>query len=500
MTFSRETDSPNAKMQDLTPSVYETVIGLEIHVELNTNSKMFCGCPVTFGEPPNTAVCPVCLGHPGVLPVVNERAIESAALIGLSLNCDIAERNQFARKNYFYPDMPKDYQISQYDLPIAIGGYLDIGKGDSARRVGITRVHMEEDTGKLIHKGKTGRIHGADYSIVDFNRAGVPLMEIVSEPDMRSPEEAREFVQKLRSILLALGVSDCSMEEGSLRCDANVSLRRFGQAEYGVKAEIKNMNSFRALQKALEYEVERQTKALETGERIIQETRHWSDEINATTSMRSKEEAHDYRYFPDPDLVDITIERDEVERLRKSLPELPDARRERLALTYKIETADAEILALNKPMGDYYEEAVGLGADPKLAANWLVHEIAAELNRSDKEIGDIPFTPSHLADLLKLIAGGTISGKMAKEIFKTSFAGGKMPSVIAEETGSVQISDEDTLVAVIDQVLSENPQAVEDLQNGQGRAIGFLVGQIMRLTKGKANPEAVNKLIRERLA
>lgn len=478
---------------------YETVIGLEIHVELNTASKMFCGCPVTFGETPNTAVCPVCLGHPGVLPVINAAAVEAASLIGLSLNCDIAPRNQFARKNYFYPDMPKDYQISQYDLPIAIGGYLDVGDGPETRRIGITRVHMEEDTGKLIHKSATGRIHGADRSVVDFNRAGVPLMEIVSEPDMRTPEEARAFMVKLRSILLALGISNCNMEEGSLRCDANVSLRQFGAAELGVKTEVKNMNSFKALQHALEYEVERQTKLLDAGERIIQETRHWDDAGSATTSMRSKEEAHDYRYFPDPDLVDIVMNQDDVERLRAGLPELPDARAERLGRQFGLTADDAKILALNKPLGDFLEEAVAGGADAGKAVNWLLHEVAAELNRTDSEIEDTAFTPRHLVDLLKLIDRGTISGKMAKDIFKESFETGKLPAVIVEETGHVQITDTDALGKIVDQIMLENPQAVEDLKNGQDRAIGFLVGQIMRLTQGKASPDVVNKLIRARL-
>jgi aspartyl-tRNA(Asn)/glutamyl-tRNA(Gln) amidotransferase subunit B len=481
------------------PHAYETVIGLEIHVELNTNSKMFCGCPVTFGEKPNTAVCPVCLGHPGVLPVVNKKAVEAAAMIGLALNSEIAERNEFARKNYFYPDMPKDYQISQFDQPICVGGYLDVGEGGQTRRIGITRVHMEEDTGKLIHKGASGRIHGADYSIVDFNRAGVPLMEIVSEPDIRGPEEARAFMVKLRSILLALGISDCNMEEGSLRCDANVSLREFGDPNLGVKAEVKNMNSFRSLQRALVYEIDRMTKALDAGERIIQETRHWDDVGGKTSSMRSKEESHDYRYFPDPDLVDITMSRAEVERIRALLPELPDARSDRLMKEFGIEADEAKILSLNKSMADFFEETANGGADAKKASNWLLSDISAELNKSDQEIDGTAFTPKHLIDLLKLIDKGTISGKMAKDIFKTSFDTGKLPSAIVEETGSVQITDEDAIGMMVEQVLLENPQAVEDLRNGQDRAIGFLVGQIMRLTQGKASPDVVNKLIREKI-
>lgn len=478
----------------------ETVIGLEIHVELNTNSKMFCGCPVTFGEPPNTAVCPVCLGHPGVLPVVNKRAVESAAMIGLSLNCTVAPLNQFARKNYFYPDMPKDYQISQYDLPICGKGYVDVGAGGATRRIGITRVHMEEDTGKLIHKGQSGRIHGADYSVVDFNRAGVPLMEIVSEPDIRSPEEARAFMVKLRSIILALGISDCNMEEGSLRCDANVSLREFGEEKLGVKTEVKNMNSFRALRKALEYEVARQTKLIESGERIIQETRHWDDAGNITTSLRSKEEAHDYRYFPDPDLVNILMDADEVAKLKVALPELPDARAERLARDFNLEAGDAKVLALNKPLGDFFEETVAGGADALRAANWLLHEVSATLNQTDTEIDDSAFTPRHLIDLLKLLDKGTISGKMAKEIFKESFETGKLPSVIVEDSGHVQITDEDALTKIIDQVIAENPKAVEDWRGGQERAVGFLVGNVMRLTQGKASPDLVNKILKERLS
>ncbi len=485
-------------MQDLTP--LETVIGLEIHVELNTASKMFCGCPVTFGEPPNTAVCPVCLGHPGVLPVINKRAVESAAMIGLALNCSIAPLNQFARKNYFYPDMPKDYQISQFDLPIAISGYLDVGDGGGTRRIGITRVHMEEDTGKLVHKGQSGRIHGADYSIVDFNRAGVPLMEIVSEPDMRNAEEARAFMVKLRSILLALGISDCNMEEGSLRCDANVSLREFGQAELGVKTEVKNMNSFRALRKALEYEIARQTKMIANGERIIQETRHWDDAGGVTTSLRSKEEAHDYRYFPDPDLVNILMNEDEVAKLKAALPELPDARAERLARDFNLAADDAKVLALNKALGDFFEETVDGGADVKKTVNWLLHEVSAALNQTDTEIDETAFTPRHLIDLLKLMDKGTISGKMAKEIFAESFATGKLPSVIVEETGHVQITDEDALAIIIDQVIAENPKAVEDLRGGQDRAVGFLVGNVMRLTQGKASPDLVNKILKERLS
>jgi aspartyl-tRNA(Asn)/glutamyl-tRNA(Gln) amidotransferase subunit B len=478
----------------------ETVIGLEIHVELNTESKMFCSCPVTFGEPPNTAVCPVCLGHPGVLPVINKQAVESAAMIGLSLNCTIAPLNQFARKNYFYPDMPKDYQISQYDLPIAVSGFVDIESGGTTRRTGITRVHMEEDTGKLIHKGQSGRIHGADYSVVDFNRAGVPLMEIVSEPDIRSAEEARAFVVKLRRILFTLGVSNCNMEEGSLRCDANVSVREFGDEKLGVKTEVKNLNSFRAVQKALEYEIARQTKMIESGERIIQETRHWDDAGNVTTSLRSKEEAHDYRYFPDPDLVNIIMNENEVAKLKAALPELPDARIQRLMGKYGLDQIDSQTLTLDKDLGDLYEEVVAGGIDPKQAATWVINEFAGLFYASGIGVKDTAITARHLIDLLKLMDKGTISGKMAKDIFKESFETGKLPSVIVEDKGHVQITDEDALAKIIDQVISENPKAVEDFHAGQNRAVGFLVGNVMRLTQGKASPDVVNKILKKRLS
>ncbi len=478
---------------------YDVVIGLEIHVELNTQSKMFCNCAVTFGEKPNTQTCGVCLGHPGVLPVINRRVVEYAAMIGMALNCDIAPLCQFHRKNYFYPDMPKDYQISQYDLPLCIGGYLDIGEDGQKLRVGITRVHMEEDTGKLVHIGESGRIRGADYSLVDFNRAGVPLIEIVSEPDIRSAEQARKFVQKLRSIILALKVSDCNMEEGSLRCDANVSIRSKGKKAMGVKTEVKNINSFKSLQKALEHEVERQIRLLEDGERIVQETRHWDDQEGMTTTLRSKEEAHDYRYLLEPDLVPLTFDQEWAENLKSRLPELPDARLIRFIEEYKIPKDDARVMTLSTPMSDYFEEAMESYTDARKLTNWMLGELSAHLNESNLEIDEGAVTPKHLVDLLKLIDKGVISGKMAKSVLKESFDTGKLPSVIVEEKQLVQITDKDMLVKMVDQVLSENPQAVEDFRKGQERVIGFLVGQVMRLTQGKANPEAVNKLIRKAL-
>ena len=477
----------------------ETVIGLEIHVELNTTSKMFCGCSTLFGEEPNTQTCPVCLGLPGSLPVANRKAIEYTISSGLALGSEIAEFTQFHRKNYFYPDMAKNYQISQYDLPICVGGHVDIETDETSRRVGITRVHLEEDTGKLIHVGGEGRIAGADYSIVDFNRSGIPLMEIVSEPDIRSPEEARVFMAKLRSILLSLGVSDCSMEQGSMRCDANLSLRREGDTELGTKTEVKNMNSFRALVRALSFEVERQTKVLAAGERVIQETRHFDAAKNITTSLRTKEYAHDYRYFPEPDLVPITVERKTVADLEGKLPELPDARKARFVEAFGFGVHEAHLLSDTKPVGDFFEETVEGGADPKAAANWILGEFSMHLNAAGVEIEDSAVTPKHMAQLLKLIGDGTISGKIAKSVFEDAFESGKLPAVIVEEQGMTQISDEDEIARVVDAVLAENPKAVEELKAGKDRAIGFLVGQVMRLTKGRANPGMVNDLIKQRL-
>lgn len=478
---------------------YETVIGLEIHVELSTESKMFCGCPVTFGEPPNTHTCPICLGHPGVLPVINKMAVEYATKIALALRCQIAPFNQFHRKNYFYPDMPKDYQISQYDLPLGVKGYLDLESDGKMQHIDITRVHMEEDTGKLVHVSETGRIRGAEYSLVDFNRAGTPLIEIVTEPDITSPEEAKTFLQKLRSIVLALGVSDCNMEEGSLRCDANISIRPKGAKEKGVKTEVKNMNSFRALQKALTYEVERQTKVLKEGAEVVQETRHWDDTASVTTVLRTKEEESDYRYFPDPDLVPLQLDQAYIEELKASLPELPDARRERFIRDYGLPVHEATLLSSTKEMGDFFEECLKTYQDAKKVSNWILGELSAHLNQAGLEIDQSATTPKHLVDLLTLIDKGVISGKMAKDVFKESFETGKLPRVIVEEKSLVQITDESALAKIVDQVVKENPKAVEDFKKGQERAIGFLVGQIMRLTQGKANPEVVNKLLRQKL-
>lgn len=479
---------------------YEVVIGLEIHVELNTESKMFCGCSArVFGEEPNTFTCPVCLGFPGSLPVPNEKAIEFTAKIGLALNCNVAEYTKFDRKNYFYPDMPKDYQISQYDLPICYGGYVNVEMDDYVRRVGITRVHLEEDTGKLTHVGESGRIGGADYSLVDFNRAGVPLVEVVTEPDIRTPDEAKAFAQKLKNIIEHLGVSDCDMEEGSLRCDANVSLRPKGAKEFGTKSEVKNMNSFRAIQRALAYEIERHREVLEAGERIVQETRHWDAAKNVTMSLRSKEEAHDYRYFPEPDLVPMELSKNWIADLRKTLPELPDAKKKRFMETYKLSAYDAEFLTSSKATGDYFEECVRVYNDAKKISNLIMGELSMHLNATNLKIEESAVTPKHLVQLLKLIDDGQISGKMAKDVFKEMFETGKLPKIIVEEKGLVQISDEEEIEKIVDMVLEENQKVVEEFKSGKDRAFGFLVGQIMRLTKGRANPRLVNKILRKKL-
>ncbi|MDO8886585.1 Asp-tRNA(Asn)/Glu-tRNA(Gln) amidotransferase subunit GatB [Candidatus Oleimmundimicrobium sp.] len=480
---------------------YEVVIGLEIHVELDTESKMFCGCSTKFfSEEPNIFTCPVCLGMPGSLPVPNEKAIEYTVKIGLALNSKIASFTKFDRKNYFYPDMPKDYQISQYDLPICEGGSMDVEVNGFTRKISITRVHLEEDTGKLIHIGESGRIGGADYSLVDFNRAGVPLVEIVTEPDIRTPDEAKAFAQKLKNIIEHLGVSDCDMEKGSFRCDANISLRPKGAKEHGTKSEVKNMNSFRAIQKALIYEIERQRELLETGERVVQETRHWDAANNITMSLRSKEEAHDYRYFPEPDLVSMELSREWIEDLKKTLPELPDARKKRFMEIYKLSVYDVEFLTSSKAMGDYFEECTKSYSDAKKISNLMMGELSMHLNAANLKIEESAVTPKHLVQLLKLIDDGQISGKMAKDVFKEVFETGKLPKIIVEEKGLFQISDEGEIVRIVDMVLEENQKAVEEYKSGKGRTLGFLVGQVMKLTKGSANPQLVNKILKKKLS
>jgi len=481
----------------MTTGGYEAVIGLEVHVELKTESKAFCGCKTSFGAEPNTNVCPICLGMPGVLPVLNRQMVGYALKTALALNCQISGFCKFDRKNYYYPDLPKNYQISQYDLPIALAGSLEIEVDGIKRTIGITRVHMEEDAGKLVHQGN---IMTTPYSLVDLNRAGTPLLEIVSEPDIRSAQEARLYVEKLRSILLFLGVSDCRMQEGSLRCDANISVRPRGQKELGTKTEVKNMNSFRALERAVDFEIQRQIKLIEEGGQVIQETRTWDEDKQVTRSMRSKEEAHDYRYFPDPDLTPLIIDQEWVNRVRETLPELPDEARERLIREYNLSGYDASQLTISKDTLDFFDACVSQYPDPKAVANWVMGELARLLNQHNLEIKESKITPNLLAQMLKLLEQGIISGKIAKVVFEEMFTTGDSPDKIVQDRGLVQISDEAAIQAIVAEVVSGNPKVVEDFKNGKGKALGFLVGQVMKVSKGKANPELVNRLLNEELA
>jgi aspartyl-tRNA(Asn)/glutamyl-tRNA(Gln) amidotransferase subunit B len=475
---------------------YETVIGLEVHVELKTRTKIFCPSSTAFGGDPNTHVCPVCLGLPGVLPVLNREVLEYAIRVGLALNCRIAGFSKFDRKNYYYPDLPKNYQISQYDLPIAERGHLNIDLNGRVKRIGITRVHMEEDAGKLVHQGT---ISTTPYSLVDYNRTGVPLVEIVSDPDMRSPEEARAYLEKLKAIIQYTGVSDCKMEEGSLRCDANISVRPVGSDKFGTKTEIKNMNSFKALQRAIHYEIERQIEVLEEGGRIVQETRTWDEARGVTLSMRSKEQAHDYRYFPDPDLVPMVIDPRWVEEIKSSLPELPDQRKARYVEEYGIPEYDASVLTATKELADYFERCLAGYSNAKAASNWIMGDLTRLLNAGDMDITQCRISPAQLAGMLKLIDSGTISGKIAKMVFEEMFQTGRDPGDIVKEKGLVQISDEGAIASAVDEVLAGNPKVVDDFRSGKEKALGFLVGQVMKVTRGKANPEMVNRIIREKL-
>ncbi len=475
---------------------YEVVIGLEVHSELKTKSKIFCGCSTQFGSEQNTNVCPVCLGMPGVLPVVNEKVVEFAVRAGLALNCKILPFSKFDRKNYYYPDLPKNYQTSQYDLPIAVNGYLDIEVNGETKRIGITRIHMEEDAGKLVH---AGTISNADYTLVDYNRTGVPLIEIVSEPDLRSPEEAKAYLEKIKSILEYIDVSDCKMEEGSLRCDANISLRPRGTEPFGTKSEIKNLNSFRAVQRGLEYEVERQTDVLEDGGKVVQETRSWDDAAGVTVSLRSKEQAHDYRYLPEPDLVPIVVDPQRVEEIRRSLPELPDARKKRIMEIYGLSSYDASVLTASRAQAEYFDALAAKGIDPKSAANWVMGEVAKHLNSNGLTMDQCPVSADHLAGMLALVDKGTISHKIAKTVFEEMWTSGKTAEEIVREKGLVQITDSSAIEGIVDAVLTANPQSVADFKAGKERAIGFLVGQVMKQTKGRANPEMVNTLLRERI-
>jgi aspartyl-tRNA(Asn)/glutamyl-tRNA(Gln) amidotransferase subunit B len=473
---------------------FETVIGLEVHAQMLTDTKIFCNCSTKFGGAPNSHACPVCLGMPGVLPVLNKRVVEFAMKMALATNCTINPSNSFARKNYFYPDLPKGYQISQYAYPIAEHGHVWLEVNGEKKKIGITRIHMEEDAGKLIHDENN------PSSYVDLNRTGVPLIEIVSEPDMRSPEEAADYLKRLHEILVYLEICDGNMEEGSFRCDANVSIRPRGQKEYGTRTELKNMNSFRNVQRALEYEIKRQQYLVENGQKIVQETRLWDDAQGVTNPMRSKEEAHDYRYFPDPDLVPVVVDEVWVEKIRRELPELPLAKRERFVKDYSIPAYDAGVLTADKALATYFEDVVKLCGKPKQASNWVMGDVLRFLNEEKRDIRVCPITPQALSDMIKLIEEGTISGKMAKDIIEDMYKTGKPPQDIIKEKGLVQITDEGALAKTITEIIKVNPAQVADYRGGKEKIFGFFVGQVMKATQGKANPQMVNDLLKKLLA
>jgi aspartyl-tRNA(Asn)/glutamyl-tRNA(Gln) amidotransferase subunit B len=474
---------------------HEAVIGLEVHAQLLAKSKIFCNCATSFGSKPNQNTCPVCLGMPGTLPVLNRSVLEFAIKTALATNCKIAEFSQFARKNYFYPDLPKGYQISQYELPIAKDGLIEFFDKDKIKRIGITRIHLEEDAGKLLHDiGKATNV-----SYIDFNRTGVPLIEIVSEPDIRTPEEASKYLQMLRLILLYLEVCDGNMEEGSFRCDANVSVRLQGETNFGTKVELKNMNSFRFVQKALEYEIERQINVLEEGDTIIQETRLWDAENAITISMRGKEEAHDYRYFPDPDLVPIVIEKKWIEEINKSIKELPFAKKERFVKEYNLPPFDAELLISSKELSDFFEACIKIYNKPKVISNWIMGELLRELNREHKEVSCCSVTPLMLVSMLRLIDKGVISGKIAKTVFEEMYRTGMSPEEIIKDKGLTQITDTEELEKIVSLILEKNSDKVSDYKKGKEKLFGFFMGQIMKATSGKANPGIVNKILKEEL-
>jgi aspartyl-tRNA(Asn)/glutamyl-tRNA(Gln) amidotransferase subunit B len=479
---------------------YEPVIGLEIHVELSTKSKMFCGCKVEFGGTPNTRTCPVCMAHPGALPVINRQAINYLGKIGLALDCSIPENSIFHRKNYFYPDLPKGYQISQYDQPFAIEGHLDIKVDDEDFRIGIERVHMEEDTAKNIHAGETGRIADSLYSLIDFNRSGTPLVEIVTKPDIHSPQAARVFLNKLKNLLQYLDVSDCNMEEGSLRCDANVSIRPEGNTELGVKTELKNMNSFKHVEKGLTQEIIRQEALLEDGERVVQQTVHFDVISGDISPLRSKEEAHDYRYFPEPDLVPLRAAEDFVLGIRADTPELPDTRARRYVAEYGLPEYDAEVLTSSRELSDYFEAILEHFDDAKTISNWLMGELLAYLNASNQELHECRVTPQSLARLLESLKAGKVNTNVAKEVFVEMCDTGREAEEIIAEKGLSQISDESELEAVIDRVMADNPAQVEQFRAGKEKVAGFFVGQVMKATGGRANPALVNELVQKKLA
>ncbi|WP_027626745.1 Asp-tRNA(Asn)/Glu-tRNA(Gln) amidotransferase subunit GatB [Clostridium lundense] len=472
---------------------FEAVIGLEVHAELSTKTKIYCGCTTEFGGKPNTHVCPVCLGLPGSLPKLNKKVVDYGIKAGLALNCKINKVSKMDRKNYFYPDCPKNYQITQDEVPLCGEGYIEIELSNGEKkRIGVERIHIEEDAGKLLHT-KVG-------TLVDYNRAGVPLIEIVSKPDMRTPEEATLYLQKLRSILSSIEVSDCKMEEGSLRCDGNISIRPNGSKEFGVRSEIKNMNSFKALEKALSYEYGRHVEAVSNGEKLEQETRRWDEANNVTAAMRSKEKANDYRYFPEGDLVTINVSDEWIEDIRKTIPELPHEKAERFVKEYDIPKYDAGVLTLTMTMANFFEETAKVSGDAKAASNWLMGDISRLLNENAMSVEELRFTPKHLAELIKLISSGTISNNIGKKVVEEMFKTGKAPKSIVEEKGLVQNNDEGAILDVVNKVIAENPKSIEDYKNGKKRAIGFLVGLVMKETKGKANPQIVNKLVNEQVA
>lgn len=476
---------------------YEVVIGCEVHVELKTKTKIFCSCPTDFGGEPNTHVCPVCLGLPGTLPVLNKKVLEYAIKAGLALNCEIAQFSKFDRKNYFYPDLTKAYQISQFDLPICKNGYIDIETGKGEKRIGITRIHMEEDAGKLVHQGNT--ITTSAGSLVDYNRAGVPLIEIVSEPDMRSAEEVLEFLSSLKAIIEYTGVSDARMEQGSLRCDVNLSLRPAGQIAFGTRAEIKNLNSFRSVERVIQYEINRQTDILESGGKVIQETRTWDESKGRTYSLRSKEDSDEYRYFPEPDLPPVIVMEDFIEKLRAELPEMPKEKRQRMIDKDGLPEYDAGIITASKALVDFYDAVHTYYGDAKKISNWIMGELLAKVNAEGIELDALKIQPEQMAALLKLVDSGEISGKIAKKVFAEMFETGKNPDDIIKEQGLKQISDETELKTMIEQVAETNPKSVEDYKAGKTKALGFLVGQIMKQSRGQANPAVINRLLVEKL-
>jgi aspartyl-tRNA(Asn)/glutamyl-tRNA(Gln) amidotransferase subunit B len=475
---------------------YEPVIGLEIHAQLQTRTKVFCGCSTAFGAPPNTQVCPVCLGLPGALPVLNGQAVDYAIKAALALGCDVRPESVFARKNYFYPDLPKGYQISQYERPLALGGGLEITVGGASRRIGLTRIHMEEDAGKSLHEGFPDS-DGRTY--VDYNRSGVPLIEIVSEPDMRSAAEAAEFFSRLRDTLVWLGVNDGNMEEGSLRCDANVSVRPAGQEKFGTKAEVKNVNSFRYLQKAIEYEIDRQMELLESGGKVVQETRLFDSSTGRTQSMRSKEEAHDYRYFPEPDLPPVVIDAARTAAVRATMPELPEARRQRFVAAYGIPEYDAGVLTQSAPLADYFEQVAQTSGNPKMASNWIMGELLRTVKERGLSIADVTLAPSALAGLISLIDKGTVSSSIGKDVFAKMFDSGRSADEIVQSDGLAQIGDETALLAIVREVIGRNADAVMQYRAGRTQTFGFLVGQVMKGSKGKANPKMANDLLKREL-